>query len=121
LAASLVVLAGSAPASAAPKRITGKLSKRGYTVIALAANGKARSVRVRRRRFRLRPPARRITLHLRARNGRYAGPIVVKRRKKGRVAILGVRAGARLGRVRIRRGYAIVAKRLPRRRIDWKR
>jgi hypothetical protein len=118
LGASLVLLATTTPASAAPKRLSGKLSRSGYTVIALAANGKASSVRVRGRAFRLRPPARRVTLHMRARNGRYAGPIVVGRRKRGRVAILGVRAGARLGKVRVRRGYATVARRLPRKRID---
>ena len=121
LAVSLVLLAASAPASAAPKRITGKLSKPGFTAIALAANGKASSVRVGRRGFKLRPPARRVTLHLRARNGRYAGPIVVGRRKMGRVAILGVRAGTRLGKVRVRRGYARVAKRVSHKRIDSKR
>jgi hypothetical protein len=121
LAASGVLLAASAPASAAPKRITGKLTKSGYTVIALAASGKASSVRAQRRGFRLGPPAKRVTLHLRARNGRYAGPIVVGRRKKGTVAILGVRAGARLGNVRVRRGYATVAKRLPKKRVDTRR
>jgi hypothetical protein len=52
---SLAVLAASAPAAAAPKPITGKLSKRGYTVIALPANGKAKSVRVTTARFRLGP------------------------------------------------------------------
>jgi hypothetical protein len=121
LAASVVVLAAGAPASAAPKRISGKLMKSGYTVIALGANGKASSVPARGRGFRLRPPARRVTLHLRARNGRYAGPIVVGRRKRGRVAILGVRAGARLGRVKVRRGYAKVAKRLPKKWVDTSR
>ena len=41
--------------------------------------------------------AGRVTLHLRAPNGTYAGPIVVGRRKKGKRAIVGVKAGARLG------------------------
>jgi hypothetical protein len=116
--AFLALIVAGAPAAAAPKRISGKLSSRGYTVIALAANGKASSVRVRGRGFRLRPPARRVTLHLRARNGRYAGPIVVRRERRGRRAILGVRAGASLGRIRVRRGYAILAKRLRKRSID---
>ncbi len=111
LVASLAVLVAGAPAAAAPKRITGKLSKPGYTLIALAANGEATSVRARRGRFRLRPPARRVTLHLRARNGRYAGPVVAGSRLKGRRAILGVRAGAKLGRIKLRRGYAKVSKR----------
>src|SRR6266480_3276310 len=98
-AALLALLAASEPADAAFKPITGKLSKPGYTVIALAANGKAKVARASRRRFRLRPPAKRVTLHLRAPNGNYAGPIVVGRSRKGRRAILGVKAGARLGRI----------------------
>jgi len=120
-AATLALLVAGAPAAAAPKRITGKLSEPGYTVIALAANGKATSVRVKRRRFRLRPPARSVTLQLRARNGRYAGPVVVGREQKGKRVIVGVGAGVRLGRVRVRRGHATVAKRLDRGAIDGRR
>jgi hypothetical protein len=43
-------------------------------------------------------------------DGKYAGPVVVGR--KGAYAILGARAGARLGRVKIdaRRGYARLAR-----------
>jgi hypothetical protein len=121
LAASAALFAASAPASAAPKRFTGKLSKPGYTVIALAANGKARSVRVRRHTFRLRPPAKRVTLHLRAPDGTYSGPIVVGRRRKGRVAVVGVRAGARLGRIRVLRGHARPSRALRRKWIDASR
>lgn len=117
-AASVALLVGSAPAAAAPERISGKLSKPGYAVIALAASGKAASMRVRGRSFRLRPPARRVTLHLRARDGRYAGPIVIRRAKKGKVAIVGVRAGARLGRIRVLRGYAKLARRLRKTWVD---
>lgn len=119
--ACMALLVASAPAAAAPKRISGKLSKTGYTVIALASGGKATSVRVKRHKFRLRPPAKRVTLHLRARDGRYAGPIVVGRKKKGKVAILGVKAGARLGRIKIRRGYAKPVKRLRKRWLDARR
>jgi hypothetical protein len=43
VATSLALLGANAPAAAAPKPITGKLSQPGYTVIALAANGKAKS------------------------------------------------------------------------------
>ena len=121
LAASVVFLAASAPTLAAPKRITGKLSKSTYTVIALAADGEASSVRVKRRSFRLSPPATRVTLHLRAKNGTYAGPIVTGRKKKGSRAILGVRAGARLGRIDVRRGYAKLTKQLPKEWVDKKR
>ena len=112
VAALGAVLAASTPAAAAPTRITGTLSQPGYTVIALAADGRATSVRVRGRTFGLRPPAKRVTLHLRASTGSYAGPVVIGREKKGRVAIVGVKAGAKLGRIKIGRGYARLAKRL---------
>lgn len=93
--------------------IQGRLSKRGYTVIALAANGNARSVQARGRSFRIRPPARRFTLQLRGPDGRYAGPVVVGNESRGRRAILGLVAGAKLGRVEVKhgRGYAKLARR----------
>jgi hypothetical protein len=116
LAASVALLTTSAPAAAARKPITGELSKPGYTVIALAANGDAKVVRASRGKFELRPPAGRVSLHLRAPNGTYAGPIVVKR--KGKRAILGVRAGAKLGKVKIRTGYAVLSKKLRKRWVD---
>ncbi|MEX2196572.1 MAG: hypothetical protein WD844_14925 [Thermoleophilaceae bacterium] len=119
LAASLVVLVVSAPAAAAPRTISGTLSEPGYTVIALAANGRAEAVRPRRGRFRLRPPSGTVTLHLRAADGAYAGPVVVRR--AGRRALLGVRAGARLGRITVRDGYARTARRLRRRWLDSRR
>jgi hypothetical protein len=102
----LVMLVVATP-SVAAKPITGKLSKPGYQVIALAANGATKSARA-KPRFRIRPPARRVALQLRARDGTYAGPIVVGRKRHGRRAIEGVRAGARLGYVRVKRaeGYA---------------
>ena len=108
--ACLFALVAANIAEAAPRPITGKLSKPGYTVIALAANGKAKAVQVKRGKFRLTPPATSVTLHLRAANGTYAGPIVVGRKKKGKRAIVGVRAGARLARIKVRSGYARIAK-----------
>lgn len=121
--AALALLVASAPAAAAPKRITGKLSKPGYTVIALAGSGKATLDRPGRRKFRLRPPARTVTLHLRARDGTYAGPIVVAKRKRGKRAIVGVKAGANLRRVKVKsaKGFAKIARKLPKRQIDRKR
>jgi len=118
LVVSLALLITSAPATAAPKRITGELTKPGYTVIALAANGKARAVRASQGEFRLRPPASLVTLHLRALDGTYAGPIVVGRARKR--AIVGIRAGAKLGEVKVsaRRGYAKVSKQLPDKSLD---
>lgn len=116
LLAPCAALAASPPAgAAAPKPITGKLSQPGYTVIALAVNGKARSVRA-RGSFKLRPPAGIVTLHLRDAGGIYAGPIVVGRKDKR--AIVGVRAGAKLGTVEVLEGYARTAKELPGKRVD---
>lgn len=71
------VSASGAVGSARNQPITGKLSKPGYTVIVLARNGTANSVRAGSGQFRLRPPAKKVTLHLRAPDGTYAGPVVV--------------------------------------------
>jgi hypothetical protein len=122
LAVSVALLLVSAPAGAA-QRITGKLSEPGYTVIALAANGKATSVVAKHRKFSLRPAAKRVTLHLRAKDGAYAGPIVVDRAMKGKRATLGVKAGAKLGKVvvKARKGYAKVKGKLPEKWVDPKR
>jgi hypothetical protein len=113
---SLALLVASAADAVAIRRITGKLDKPGYTVIALAANGKAKSVVAKRGKFRLRPRAKRVTLQLRAPDGVYAGPVVI--RGQGGRAILGVKAGARLGRITVHPGYARPARRLPRRWVD---
>jgi len=114
--AAVAGVAVTAPAAAAPKRITGTLSEAGYTVVALAANGKARLVEANGGEFSVRPPAARVTLHLRAPNGKYGGPIVVGR--AGRRALVGVKAGARLGTVSVQSGYARVTRRLPKRWLD---
>jgi hypothetical protein len=121
VAAFLAFLVASLPAVAAPKPISGQLSKGGYTVIALAASGKGSAVRAPRGRFRLTPPAERVTLHLRASNGKYAGPIMVASRRQGRLAILGVRAGARLGGISVRGGYARVRRNLRQSSVDTSR
>jgi len=123
VAAVLAFLIASAPAPGAPKRITGKLSKPGLTVIALAGNGKASVDRAGGGKFSLRPPARRVTLHLRARDGTYAGPIVIEKRKRGRRAIVGVKAGAKLRKVTVKsaKGFAKVKRKLPLRWVDRKR
>jgi hypothetical protein len=115
LFACVASLAGGVPAAAAPT-ITGKLSKRGYTVIALGATGRATSAQATRGSFRLRPQAAVVTLQLRAPNGTYAGPIVVG--GSATRAIVGIRAGARLGKIAIRShdGYARVSRPL---RTGW--
>jgi hypothetical protein len=122
--AALALLVASAPATAAPKRITGKLSKPGYSVIAVAADGKGKvsAAKRRSRRFSLRPPAKLVTLHLRGRNGGYAGPIVLGTSKRGARAIVGVKAGTRLGLVRVdsRKRYGAVQG-LAQRRVDRSR
>lgn len=111
-------LFASAPAAAAPKPISGTLSAPGYTVIALADNGKGKTSKA-SRRFSVRPPAERVTLQLRRRDGVYFGPIVVSTSRKGKRAIFGVKAGAKLGRIKIdaRKGYATVT-RMPKKQID---
>ena len=94
--------------SAARKPITGKLSARGYTVIALTAGGEARAVRA-RPKFKVRPLAGTVTLHLRARSGKYAGPVVLRRKAKR--VVMGVKPGARLGKIKVEKGYGRVARR----------
>ena len=116
-AASLIlILAASTRVEAAPKPITGKLTKPGYTVIALSADGRATSVVAKRGSFRLRPRGRTLTLHLRAANGTYAGPVVI--RGGGSRVILGVKAGAPLGTIAVRSGYARLTRRLASRWVD---
>jgi len=123
LAAALALLAASAPAAAAAKRITGKLSAPGYTVLALDADGEAASQPTKANgKFKLKPSAKKVTLHLRAADGTYAGPVVIdKKGKKGKKAILGVEAGAELGKVKVRDGYAKLKRDLPREDVDRKR
>jgi hypothetical protein len=122
--AVLFILALSLPvgASAAPKPVTGKLSKPGYTVIAVAASGQARTDRAPKGKFAVKPPTRRVTLHLRGPGGRYAGPIVLGSLDRGRRAVVGVRAGAHLGQIQVKpsMGYAKVRK-PPRAAIDQDR
>ena len=80
---ALLVAAIGVPAAAtakAPAPIRGALSAPGYTVIAMAANGEARTASAPNGTFVLVPPAETVTLHLRAPDGTYAGPIVLMRK-----------------------------------------
>src|SRR5215208_3705903 len=91
-------------ANAAPDPIKGKLSKNGYTVIALAPDGRAATVDA-KPKFRLVPPAGKVTLHLRDAKGSYAGPLVVPDSRKK--VIVGIHAGAVLGKVKVKSGFAV--------------
>jgi hypothetical protein len=120
LSSSLLLVGGSAT-SAAPNAnaITGRLSAAGYTVLAVASNGRVTSARAPSGRFSIRPPASRVTLHLRAPDGAFAGPIAVASERRGTRAILGVRAGAKLGRISVRSaGYAKVIRAVPKKSRD---
>jgi hypothetical protein len=123
VAVSLALWVACTPTSAAKKPITGKLSKPGYDVVALAASGEAKTVRAKHGKFKLKPPANHVTLQLRARDGTYAGPIVVGKKKRGLRAILGVKAGAKLGKLKVkaRKGYAKARTELAQRFVDAKR
>ena len=118
--ASLAALLSLAPATAvaARKPITGRLAKGGYSVMAVAYNGRV-VVSKPGRRFRIVPPGSRVTLHLRDKAGHYAGPLVVggTRRK----AILGVRAGVNLGSIVISKGYGRLRDRLRNAALDARR
>ena len=103
------------------KKITGKLTEGGYTVIALAQDGKGKTDRAPKGTFKLRPPAKKVTLHLRAADGTYAGPIVVGQRKGGKRAIEGVYAGAKLGKVKVKPGQGYAKAKLRNKWTDQKR
>jgi hypothetical protein len=117
---ALAVYAAAAAASTSRARlapITGNLSQSGYTVIALAYNGKA--ITAKGRDFSIAPPASPVTLQLVNAHGVYAGPVVVG--GGGSRVYEGVRAGAKLGTITISNGYAVVARRLASRFIDKSR
>jgi hypothetical protein len=117
LPAAAVALVAPAAASARFAPVTGTLPKPGYTVVALGYDGT--SVSSHARSFKLVPRAARVTLQLRDAHGKYAGPVVVGVRH-GK-AVLGVKAGARLGRIKLLAGFARTAKPLAARFADAKR
>jgi hypothetical protein len=112
-----ICLCGPASAFAKPAPIVGKLSKPGYTVIALGYNGKA--VSSRSRSFRIVPGEAKVTLQLRSADGRYAGPVVVG--GTGSKVVVGVKAGAQLGTIRVQSGYAKLAKAVAAKAVDRRR
>lgn len=114
-AAWALVLALALPAVADARRpaIEGRLPA-SYTVVALAPDGRTRTIENVRGSFELVPPARTVTLHLLGSTGRYLGPVVVA--GKGSRVVVQVRAGARLGTLRVLDAYA-----RPRRKISARR
>jgi hypothetical protein len=99
----LCLLALAPPAEGRRAKIRGHLDRSGYTVVALAADGAATRTNG-KVGFALAPPAKTVTLQIRDRSGVYLGPLVV-RGNRSRV-VLGVRAGARLGKIRVLAKYA---------------
>ena len=107
IAAAIALVAVTAPAAEAapPRPVTGSFSKAEMTVVAVAADGKITRSKP-GPRFKLVPPATRFTLHVRDLLGDYRGPIVVAGRKRGTV-ITGFKAGAKIGVIRLKAGYAV--------------
>lgn len=108
-------LLAATPAHARRPAITGSLDRVGYTLVALGPDESSRSVRV-RRRFKLVPPARTVTLQLRDPSGNLFGPVVI--RGSGKRVVVGVRAGAKLGLIRILNHYATPARKVKRKSLD---
>ena len=108
---------GAAPAVARLAPIIGKLSRSGYTVIVLGYNGKAALAKG--PVFRVAAPDRLVTLQLRDAHGKYAGPVVVG--GKGAKVYEGVKAGAKLGTIKVLRGYAKVTGKVAALFLDKKR
>jgi hypothetical protein len=111
-AAVAIAVAAPANAGAKAKPITGKLDANGYTVIAVAGNLVAKTDNAPKGKFSLRPPAKTVSLHLRGPDGQYAGPVVLGKREGGNRAVVGVDAGADLGKIAVNagKGYAKVKK-----------
>ena len=114
-AACLLALAVPAPAVAQAQRpaIEGRLPA-SYTLVALAGDGRTRTLEDAIGNFRIVPPARTVTLHVLGSTGRYLGPVVISGR--GSRVVMGVRAGARLGTLRVSEDFARPSRRIPARR-----
>lgn len=111
--AVFALLAGAPGAEARRPAIEGRVAAAGYEVVALSPDGRSRAANA-RRDFRLEPPARTVTLHLRRRDGVYVGPVVVAGR--GRRAVVRVRAGADVGTILARGSHGRTREDLSRRR-----
>jgi hypothetical protein len=118
-----IVVAAAVPASASVL-IKGKVAGgKKFVVTAVSPAGQGVSVRTGRGgKFKLGfhgSTARDASLSLIRASGRYFGPIVLSRKGKRAYVRLSGRS-LDLGRVKVKRGYAVIAKRLPRRAIDWR-
>lgn len=107
-AAAAAVAAPAADAKRAP--ITGSAPK-GMAVIAVAPNGKTTIAKRTGAAFSVTPAATVVSLHLRAADGTYAGPLVAG--AKGRRVLFGIRAGTKVGRLVVRGGAGRPARALP--------
>lgn len=104
------------PAAAQAAPITGN-AQPNMTVVALAKDGRSWStVAGPSGRFAVVVPSGSVTLQLRDRAGRYAGPVVVA--GSSSKAILGVKAGASLGTLKLKKGAAFPAARVSSKAID---
>ena len=108
---ALLVFSAGADSALAASRISGRLSDTSYELMLLARSGRAQPIQPRADgRFSVRvSSAKGASLHL-IRDGRYAGPVVL-RGKKPRVALAGARR-VNLGTVRVRVRYAATSRRV---------
>jgi hypothetical protein len=109
LVITLLVLAVTAGSASAASVVSGGLSDRHYHLVLLQAGGKATPVKVRSGgRFTVRVPSSKgATLHL-LRDGRYAGPVVL-RGAKPRLAFPAAKK-LNLGTVKVTNGYATTSR-----------
>ena len=105
-------LLAAAPADARLPAITGSIDQPGYTLVALGQNESSRAVRV-KDRFKLVPPTRKVTLQLRDRSGTLFGPVKIGAVGGGKV--VAVKAGAKLGVIRIHENFGAPVRMVKRR------
>jgi hypothetical protein len=113
LAAGLLALPAPSAAQSRRPAIEGRLPA-SYTVVAVAGNGRTRTLQNAIGSFELVPPARTVTLHLVGSTGRYLGPVVIAGR--GSRVTTQVRAGARLGTLRVFEHFSRPGRRVSARR-----
>ena len=111
LVIALLAFSAGADSALAASRISGRLSDTSYELMLLARSGRAQPIQPKADgRFSVRvSSAKGASLHL-IRDGRYAGPVVL-RGKKPRVALAGARR-VNLGTVRVRVRYAATSRRV---------